>query len=77
MKGLKGFEGIGRKTFKKLIQLLIRLNAEYTDGKVTVDKKRILRVPSSLHSTVSRKCVEISDIDSFSLEDTVPEFIKE
>lgn len=75
LEGIKDFEGIGSKSFKKLVQLLTRLNSEYTDGKVTVDKKRILRVPSSLHSTVSRKCVEISDIDSFSLDDTVPDFL--
>lgn len=74
---IKNFDKIGKKTFNRLIQLLTRLNSEYTDGKVTIDKKRILRVPSSLHSTVSRKCLEISDIDRFSLDDAVPDFLRE
>lgn len=69
-------QGIGPKYFKKLLDFLTRLNAEHTDGKVTIDKKRILRVPSSLHSTVSRKCVEIQDIDNFSYDQAVPNFLK-
>ncbi len=77
LEGIKDFKGIGKKSFKRLLQLITRLNSEYTDGKVTVDKKRILRVPSSLHSTVSRKCVDISDIDQFSLDDAVPDFLEE
>jgi len=68
--------GIGPKYYRKLLDYLTRLNAEYTDGKVTIDKKRILRVPSTLHSTVSRKCTEIQDIDDFSFEETVPNFLK-
>lgn len=69
-------QGVGPKSYKKLLDFLTRLNAEYTDGKVTIDKKRILRVPSSLHSTVSRKCLEIQDIDNFSFEEAVPNFLK-
>ncbi len=76
IESIKDFDKIGKKTFKKLLQLLTRLNSEYTDGKVTIDKKRILRIPSSLHSTVSRKCVEISDIDNFSYSKAVPEFLE-
>lgn len=74
---IKEFKGIGNKSFKKLLQLITRLNSEYADGKVTIDKKRILRVPSSLHSTVSRKCVDIPNMDRFSFEDAVPNFMRE
>lgn len=74
---INDLEGIGSKYFKKIIQLFTRLNSEYTDGKVTIDKKRILRVPSSLHSTVSRKCTELKDIDNFSLDEAVPQFLRE
>lgn len=74
---IKNFDNIGKKTFDHLVQLLTRFNSEYTDGKVTIDKKRILRIPSSLHSTVSRKCMEVSDIDRFSFEEAVPDFLRE
>lgn len=74
---IKSFEGIGQKSFKHLIQTITRLNSSYTDGKVTIDKKRILRVPSSLHSTVSRKSIQVSDIDNFSLDKTIPNFLRE
>ncbi|KXB04703.1 hypothetical protein AKJ50_02100 [candidate division MSBL1 archaeon SCGC-AAA382A13] len=74
---IRNFEGIGPKYFKRLMDFLTRLNSEYTDGKVTIDKKRILRVPSSLHSTVSRKCVEIKDIHNFSFEKAMPNFLNE
>ncbi len=77
MEGIQDLEGIGSNYFKKIMQLFTRLNSEYTDGKVTIDKKRILRVPSSLHSTVSRICTEIQDIDDFSLDEAVPKFLQE
>ena len=73
---IKDLKGVGRKSYDKFLNFMTRLNAEYTDGKVTIDKKRILRVPSSLHSTVSRKCVEINDIDDFSFYQAVPNFLK-
>ncbi|MEE8402784.1 MAG: DNA primase catalytic subunit PriS [Candidatus Hydrothermarchaeaceae archaeon] len=48
------------------------------DAKVTVDTKRILRLPPSLHSKISRKCVEVKDISSFDPEkDAVPDFMSE
>lgn len=73
---IKNIEGVGPKYFERFLDLLTRLNSEHTDGKVTIDTKRILRVPSSLHSTVSRKCVEISDIDDFSFDEAVPDFLQ-
>ncbi len=77
LESIKEIDGIGKKSFNRLLKLLSQLNREHTDGKVTVDKKRILRVPSSLHSTVSRKCIQINNIDNFSLEETVPQFLEE
>ncbi|MGZ7120201.1 MAG: DNA primase catalytic subunit PriS, partial [Methanobacterium sp.] len=46
--------------------------------KVTIDLKRILRLPSSLHSMVSMKCMEVKNIDSFDpFKDAVPKFVLE
>jgi DNA primase small subunit len=48
------------------------------DAKVTVDTKRILRLPSSLHSKISRKCTHVEDLKNFEPEkEAVPEFAKE
>ena len=53
-------------------------NASILDGKVTIDVKRILRLPSSLHSAVSMKCMEVKKIEKFNpLKDAVPKFVKE
>jgi len=74
---IKELEGIGEKTFLKLMELLARLNAEQEDSRVTVDTRRILRLPSTLHSGVSMKCVEIRDINKFSLDQAIPKFVGE
>lgn len=74
---LSELEGIGPKTFRQLLEFLVRLNSEFTDGKVTIDTKRILRLPSSLHSGVSMKCMLVRDIERFKLEDAVPKFVRE
>ncbi|MBS3815104.1 MAG: DNA primase catalytic subunit PriS [Hadesarchaea archaeon] len=76
-KEIQDMKGMGSKSFKKFMNYLARLNSEFTDGKVTIDTKRILRLPSSLHSKVSRKCTLIKDIDSFSFNEAVPNFIRE
>jgi DNA primase small subunit len=50
----------------------------FLDAKVTVDVKRILRLPSSLHSKVSMKCMLVPDLDRFDpLRDAVPRFVSE
>ncbi|KYC44441.1 MAG: DNA primase small subunit PriS [Candidatus Methanofastidiosum methylothiophilum] len=55
-----------------------QINASLVDGKVTVDVKRILRLPSTLHSKVSMKCVEIKNIENFDpLKYAVPKFVLE
>lgn len=74
---IEEFKGVGDKSYESLLELITKLNSAYADGKVTIDKKRILRIPSSLHSTVSRKCVDIKDMDSFSLDSAVPNFLRE
>lgn len=74
---ISSFEGMGAKTFRRLLEFMARANAMFTDGKVTIDTKRILRLPSSLHSGVSMKCILVRDIERFKLEDAVPKFVLE
>jgi len=69
---------LGGKKFENFLQFTTRINAETVDAKVTVDVKRILRLPSSLHSKVSMKCIEIKNLEKFDpLRDAVPKFLKE
>lgn len=70
-------EGIGAGTLDRLLEALAKLNSEFTDGKVTVDTKRILRLPSSLHSGVSRKCMVVKDLERFTPDVAVPRFLME
>ncbi|MFQ6137101.1 MAG: DNA primase catalytic subunit PriS [Candidatus Hydrothermarchaeales archaeon] len=66
------------KTYDQFLDHITRLNASVLDAKVTVDVKRILRLPSSLHSKVSMKCMEVKDIERFDpLKDAVPKFVGE
>jgi DNA primase small subunit len=69
--------GIGTETLSRLLKFLARVNSEFTDGKVTVDTKRILRLPSSLHSGVSMKCILVKNLDTFKFEDAAPRFLLE
>jgi DNA primase small subunit len=69
---------LGKKTYTGFIEYVRRFNAEMLDGKVTVDPKRILRLPSSLHSTASMKCMEVKNLERFDpLRDAVPKFVGE
>jgi len=74
---LSSFQGMGEKTFRQLLEFLAKTNLGFTDGKVTIDTKRILRLPSSLHSGVCMKCMFVKDIERFRLEDAVPKFVSE
>ena len=48
------------------------------DAKVTIDLKRILRLPSSLHSKVSMKCMEVKNRETFDpFDKAVPKFVYE
>ncbi len=67
-----------KKGAESFLENLRLYNSSVLDGKVTVDVKRILRLPSSLHSAVSMKCMEVKNIERFDpLRDAVPKFVGE
>lgn len=69
---------IGPLRYKKLIKSLAFLNLSLVDAKVSIDLKRILRLPSSLHSIVSMKCTEVNNLETFDpFRDAVPKFVQE
>ena len=69
---------IGPQRYKKVVKGVASLNMSLVDAKVSIDLKRILRLPTSLHSKVSMKCTEVKDIENFDpLEDAVPKFVYE
>ena len=69
---------IGPIRYKKLINAVARLNMEITDTKVSIDNKRILRLPSTLHSKVSMKSTLIKNIETFDpFDDAIPKFVYE
>ena len=75
-------EGIGYRSLTKLFALSSTFSKAYFDGRVTVDVKRILRVPSSLHSKVGLVTTYIGSderkLERFDpLRDAVPEFRRE
>ena len=73
------FKGkIGPQRYQRLIKSISYLNMGLVDAKVSIDLKRILRLPSSLHSMVSMKCMEVKNIEKFNpLRDAVPRFVYE
>jgi len=69
---------IGPIRYTKLIKGIASLNLTLVDAKVSIDLKRILRLPSSLHSGVSMRCTEIKNLETFDpFEDAVPKFVYE
>ena len=50
---------IGPRRYKDMVHAMANVNLATIDAKVTIDLKRILRLPSSLHSKVSMKCMGI------------------
>lgn len=69
---------IGPIRYKKVIKGIASLNMSLVDGKVSIDLKRILRLPSSLHSKVSMRCTEVKNIETFDpFRDAVPKFVWE
>lgn len=69
---------IKKKALESLLEEITLLNAESVDGKCTIDIKRILRLPTSLHSKVSMICTVIDDWEKFDpLKDAAPRFLKE
>ena len=71
-------ERIGPRRYKDMVNAMARVNLATIDAKVTIDLKRILRLPSSLHSKVSMKCVEVSNPETFDpFKHAVPKFVYE
>jgi DNA primase small subunit len=69
---------IGPIRYKRLVKGIASLNLSLVDAKVSIDLKRILRLPSSLHSGVSMKCTEVQNLETFDpFQDAVPKFIEE
>lgn len=69
---------IGPVRYQRLMKSIASLNMGLVDAKVTIDLKRILRLPSSLHSMVSMKCMEVRDIENFDpFNEAVPKFVWE
>ena len=69
---------IGPRRYKNLTNAMARTNLETIDAKVSIDLKRILRLPSSLHSKVSMKCVEVKNRETFDpFKEAVPKFVYE
>ena len=69
---------IGPIRYNKLIKAVSRVNMDITDTKVSIDLKRILRLPSTLHSKVSMKSTLIKNIEKFDpFDDAVPKFVYE
>lgn len=69
---------IGPRRYKNLVKSMANINLSTVDAKVSIDLKRILRLPSSLHSKVSMKCVEVKNRETFDpLKEAVPKFVYE
>ncbi|RAP52579.1 MAG: DNA primase [Methanosphaera sp. rholeuAM270] len=69
---------IGPIRFQKVLSAVARVNMNITDTKVSIDLKRILRLPSTLHSKVSMKSTLIKNIETFDpFDDAVPKFVYE
>ena len=69
---------IGPRRFDKVMNAVARINMNITDTKVSIDLKRILRLPSTLHSKVSMKSTLIKNIETFDpFDDAVPKFVYE
>ena len=69
---------IGPRRYKNLTEAMARVNLSTIDAKVSIDLKRILRLPSSLHSKVSMKCMEFKNRETFDpLQEAFPKFVEE
>ncbi|KZX15331.1 DNA primase small subunit [Methanobrevibacter cuticularis] len=69
---------IGPRRYKDLITAMAKVNLSSIDAKVSIDLKRILRLPTSLHSKVSMKCVEVKNRETFNpLKKAIPKFVEE
>ncbi|MGD2250313.1 MAG: DNA primase catalytic subunit PriS [Candidatus Methanofastidiosia archaeon] len=72
------FDLITKKALQTLLEEIASINTESVDGKCTIDIKRILRLPTSLHSKVSMICTVVKDWEKFDpVRDAAPHFMKE
>jgi DNA primase small subunit len=68
---------MGEKRLGALLGFIATIATSLTDAKVTMDEKRIIRLPTSLHSKVSMKCMVVEDPENFDpLRDAVPDFAR-
>ena len=64
--------------YDKLLGMITGINRLLSDTKVSLDTKRILRLPSTLNYKVSMKCTIIKNIETFnSFDKAIPSFIYE
>ncbi len=71
-------KNIGPLRYNKLVKGIASLNLTLVDAKVSIDLKRILRLPTSLHSGVSMISTEIKNLETFDpFQDAVPKFVHE
>ncbi|MBU2559909.1 DNA primase catalytic subunit PriS [archaeon] len=69
---------LGPKNTQNFLEHVYMGYINLMDAKVTVDTKRILRLPSSLHSKISRKCIHVEDLKNFKPEhEAVPKFTRD
>lgn len=67
---------IGPRRYNNLVSGFSKMNIGLVDAKVSIDLKRILRLPTSLHSKVSMKCTLIKNLENFDpLDQAVPQFV--
>ena len=70
--------GIKPHRYEKLTKMIAGINKHLCDTKVSIDTKRILRLPSTLHYKVSMKCTSIKNIEKFDpIDKAVPKFVEE
>lgn len=70
--------GIGKGSRERIVEEIMKLSGQTVDGKVTIDNKRILRLPTTLHSKISMICTMIRDPENFDpFSDAVPKFVGE
>lgn len=70
-------EIVKKKALETFLQEMVLLNAESVDGKCTIDIKRILRLPTSLHSKVSMICTVVENWEKFDpLRHAAPKFLR-
>ena len=64
--------------YDKLLLKIANIQKGLCDTKVSIDTKRILRLPSTLHYKVSMKCMAVKNIENFDpFKSAVPHFVIE